>query len=106
MSEVQERYYQLACAEAGIKDLELGFNPVVASPTGSGKSIILCLLIEIILNRNIKKGVLILSHVKITVIHWHHWVPDFRRYLYGQCSFVVTVILYAQSPSFHMVLKH
>ena len=30
--------------------------------------------------------------VRITVIHWHHWVPDFHRYDYGELETTVTVI--------------
>ena len=32
------------------------------------------------------------NSVRITMIHWHHWVPNFHRYNYGELETTVTII--------------
>lgn len=64
MSDIVLRYYQEESIDNCITDLELGHNPVIGLPTGSGKSIVLCGLAERIIDNDVHANVLVLSHVK------------------------------------------
>lgn len=62
----QERWYQTEAALAGVKavwDNPL-CHPVVAMPTGSGKTPTLCMMIDELLTKNSKHNILVLSHVQ------------------------------------------
>jgi len=60
----QDRWFQDEGVSAGFNSLEKGNYPVVAMPTGSGKSVVLCKLADEILSKNPIGGVLVLTHVK------------------------------------------
>lgn len=62
MEMYQERFYQTEAVECGWKELLAGYNPVIALPTASGKSLVLCGLVNKILTHDFDGGVLILSH--------------------------------------------
>jgi len=62
---ITSRPYQLKCATEWYQDiLTKGVSPVIAAPTGSGKSIILCLMLDMYLKDNPHNEVLVLSHTK------------------------------------------
>ena len=57
------RWYQKKSAKKTIKAIkEKEVHPVIAVPTGAGKSLILCMITGEYLDENIVKDVLILSH--------------------------------------------
>lgn len=57
------RWYQKKSAKKTIKAIkEKDIHPVIAVPTGAGKSLILCMITSEYLNENIIKDVLVLSH--------------------------------------------
>ena len=60
----QDRKYQLDCVNAWYKELLNGINPLVAVPTGAGKTVILCKLIDKWIEDNPNSNVLVLSHTK------------------------------------------
>ena len=64
MSVVKPRYYQDEQINSGSKAIIQGLNPIVASPTASGKSIVLCGLVDEIISLKPLWNILILSHVK------------------------------------------
>ena len=64
MSEFQAREYQVEAADALFASVQESKenHPVAALPTGSGKSLVMCLLIEKIIDSNPRNKVLVLSH--------------------------------------------
>lgn len=60
------RWYQHECSDAMIADLfeNTSINPIGALPTGSGKSIVLCMLVDGILSKDPEAEILVLSHDK------------------------------------------
>lgn len=56
------RYYQNRGAKKICASLMKGHHPVGAFPTGSGKSLVLCMLTDKYLSFNIERDVLVLSH--------------------------------------------
>ena len=62
---IQDRWYQDNCVDVLFLSLkEKGCHPVAAIPTGGGKTVILCKLIDKLLSDNPTKNILVLSHVK------------------------------------------
>ena len=68
-----ERWYQNEAAEAAFKDVisSPDIHPVIAAPTGSGKTPIICKLIEKIFNHNPFGKILVLSHSQSIVEQDH-----------------------------------
>ncbi|MCH9735897.1 MAG: DEAD/DEAH box helicase [Actinomycetia bacterium] len=87
MEEIVLRYYQKEAIEKCISDLLHGHDPVIALPTGSGKSIVLCGLAEEIINIDSKANVLIVSHVQEILEQNHSAVTKyFGGYEWGLYS--------------------
>ena len=62
---LEHRQYQEDAAKAWFADIEPGeCSPLIAIPTGAGKSVILCKTIEMYLNKNPHDRITILSHTK------------------------------------------
>ena len=61
----EERWYQLECANASVEDIlsKQEFDPVSVMPTGSGKSVVICLTSDEFLSERPRKKILVLSHV-------------------------------------------
>lgn len=78
--EIILRDYQQESIDLAIKDLREDKNPIIALPTGSGKSIVLCGLTDEIINIDINARVLILSHVKEIL---QQNLSALQRYFYG-----------------------
>lgn len=82
------RWYQSKSKRKGIKAIKKkDCHPIIAIPTGAGKSLILCLLTGEYLNENIVKDVLILSH-RSTILEQdlaalEEHFPDFEMGLYS-----------------------
>lgn len=87
------RWYQKKAAKKIIAAIKKAIeekeevHPIVAIPTGAGKSLILCLVTELYLDENITKDVLILSH-RSTILEQdlaalEEWFPDFEMGLYS-----------------------
>ena len=61
----EPRWYQLESAKRALKSIIVpGINPIVALPTGSGKTIVICLIIVEYLKKNPEKNILVVSHVR------------------------------------------
>lgn len=58
---IQDREYQDRAAKATFDDMLLGYTPVFATPTGTGKSVIICKIVDLFLSKYPKKDVLILT---------------------------------------------
>jgi DNA repair protein RadD len=58
------RAFQAEASEALLKDVEDGYNPLVAIPTGGGKTVIITRFIYLLLEKYPNKRVLILSHTE------------------------------------------
>lgn len=82
------RWYQSKGARKAIAAIKKSdVHPVVAVPTGAGKSLMLCIITEKYLDENITKDVLILSH-RSTILEQdfaalEEWFPDFEMGLYS-----------------------
>lgn len=58
------RHFQAEASEALLKDVEDGYNPLVAIPTGGGKTVIITRFIYLLLEKYPTLNVLILSHTE------------------------------------------
>lgn len=58
------RYYQEEQVSATAQSIIDGLNPICASPTGSGKSLVLCGIVDEVISLKPTWNILILSHVK------------------------------------------
>jgi len=82
------RWYQKKAAKKAVRAIkEKDVHPIIAVPTGAGKSLILCIITEDYLNENITKDVLILSH-RSTILEQdlaalEDWFPDYEMGLYS-----------------------
>ena len=56
------RWYQGKAVRKIYKEIKKGFHPIAVLPTGSGKSLTLCMIADRYLTDNILKDVLVLSH--------------------------------------------
>lgn len=64
----EKRAYQDQCIKHWYKALLDGFNPVVAVPTGAGKTVILCGLIDRYIEQYPDRTVLIISHTQEIIL--------------------------------------
>ena len=60
----ENRQYQTNCVDEWEESLEQGYNSVIAVPTGAGKTVILCSLVERWLNNHLTDNILVLSHTQ------------------------------------------
>jgi len=77
--ELQERWYQVEASQSLFDALknDSESNPVVVIPTGGGKTIILCQVVDLILTDNPYEKVLIVSHDKRILRQNHEALEDF-----------------------------
>ena len=76
MRSIEDRWYQREAAEALMRDID-SHNPMVAIPTGGGKTIIMCLLIEKILHRDPLSHILVVSNTQEIVRQDHDAIAKF-----------------------------
>ena len=72
------RKYQLDCADAWYEDTKVpGCKPIIAVPTGAGKTVILGILLNRYLNENPHNHVLVLSHTQEILLQDHNALSVF-----------------------------
>jgi len=76
---MQPRWYQTECAKAMLADVfeHTAIHPVGALPTGTGKSLTLCLLVDGILSRVPEANILVLSHDSKILEQDHEALTDY-----------------------------
>lgn len=74
-----ERWYQVEASQALYEAMQNdeSCNPVVVIPTGGGKTIVLCQIVDLILSDNPLENILILSHDKRILRQNHDALEDF-----------------------------
>lgn len=83
----QDRWYQEKAVELAMKDLDEKFNPIIVSPTGSGKTAIICKLIDQYLTQSPHGKILILSHVdSILEQNYEKLVEHYSEFFVGLYS--------------------
>jgi DNA repair protein RadD len=85
---LENRWYQAQAAQAGFRDILKGYNPVIAAPTGSGKTIMFVRVILKLFKKYPKIGVLIVSDTKRIVEQDYNAINNFfiKRKIGLYCS--------------------
>lgn len=83
----EDRWYQEEAVEAGFNDIHAGLNPIIVAPTGSGKSAIICKIIDKIISKDPAWDIIVLSHVDdILSQNYERLVAYFTEYFVGLYS--------------------
>ena len=76
MTQYQFRQFQADASVALLKDIEAGYHPLVAIPTGAGKTIILTRFIYLYLEKHPMHRILIVSHTETILTQDHETLSN------------------------------